>query len=382
MAAGSPETADPTPRSVVFVTNGLSLGGAETQTVRIATEFARRGIDVRILSILPSTAFRDELRAHSIELVELIDGKRFAGPKVLWKAMRLLRKWKPDAVIGFVFQSNMLARIAGRLAGVPLVVSSFRLQSEKSGYRELIVRLTDPLTSVSAFDSQRVADATVARHATRAKKVRVIPNAIDVDALEAGAARRDETRDELGLHDQFVWLIVGRLVHEKDHHTLLAAWEMLDREHTRPRTLLVVGDGVLRDELVATAEGLGISASVRWLGARHDVPRLLAACDAFVLSSATESSPNALLEAAAMGRPAVTTDVGGTREFDPTGEAIRYVESRSPADLAKAMAVVETSDDVAARMAVRDRLRERHDLSRAADLWLNACRSNRQRSNH
>jgi glycosyltransferase involved in cell wall biosynthesis len=83
-----------------------------------------------------------------------------------------------------------------------------------------------------------------------------------------------------------------------------------------------------------------------------------------------------------MGRPAVTTDVGGTREFDPTGEAIRYVESRSPADLAKAMAVVETSDDVAARMAVRDRLRERHDLSRAADLWLNACRSNRQRSNH
>jgi glycosyltransferase involved in cell wall biosynthesis len=376
MQAGSPEAADPTPRSVVFVTNGLSLGGAETQTVRIATEFARRGIEVRILSILPSTAFRDELRAHSIEIVELINGRRFAGPKVVWNATRLLRKWKPDAIIGFVFQSNLLARIAGRLARVPRVVSSFRLQSEKNSKRELIVRLTDPLTSVSTFDSQRVADATVARHATRSKKVRVIPNAVDVDALEVGVAKREATREELGLHDQFVWLIVGRLVHEKDHQTLLAAWELLCREHTRPRTLLVVGDGVLRDELIATAERLGISEGVRWLGARHDVPRLLAACDAFVLSSATESSPNALLEAATMGRPAVTTDVGGTREFDPTGEAIRYVESKSPADLAKAMAEAETDDDEAPRLAVRDRLRERHNLSHTADLWLNACRTN------
>jgi glycosyltransferase involved in cell wall biosynthesis len=102
----------------------------------------------------------------------------------------------------------------------------------------------------------------------------------------------------------------------------------------------------------------------------------LAACDAFVLSSATESSPNALLEAAAMGRPAVTTDVGGTREFDPVGEAIRYVEAKSPSDLAKAMAEVETADDEAARLTVRDRLRADHNLSHTADLWLNACRSN------
>ena len=374
MRSGSPEAADPTPRSVVFVTNGLSLGGAETQTVRVATEFARRGIVVRILSILPSTAFREELHAHSIELVELDGDKRFAGPKVVWNATRLLRKWKPDAIIGFVFQSNMLARIAGRLARVPRVVSSFRLQTEKNAKRELIVRLTDPLTSVSTFDSQRVADATVARRATRLKKVRVIPNAIDVDALEAGLAQRDATRDELALRDQFVWLIVGRLVHEKDHQTLLTAWELLNREHVRSRTLLVVGDGVLRDELIATAERIGISASVRWLGARRDVPRLLAACDAFVLSSATESSPNALLEAASMGRPAVTTDVGGTREFDPTGEAIRYVEAKSPADLAKAMAEVETADDEPARLAVRDRLRADHNLPHTADLWLNACR--------
>jgi len=374
MRSGSPEAAYPTPRSVVFVTNGLSLGGAETQTVRVATEFARRGIVVRILSILPSTAFREELHAHSIELVELDGGKRFAGPKVVWNATRLLRKWKPDAIIGFVFQSNMLARIAGRLARVPRVVSSFRLQTEKNAKRELIVRLTDPLTSVSTFDSQRVADATVARRATRTKKVRVIPNAIDVDALEAGLAQRDATRDELALHDQFVWLIVGRLVHEKDHQTLLAAWELLNREHVRSRTLLVVGDGVLRDELIATAERIGISATVRWLGARRDVPRLLAACDAFVLSSATESSPNALLEAASMGRPAVTTDVGGTREFDPAAEAIRYVEAKSPADLAKAMAEVETADDESARLAVRDRLRADHNLSHTADLWLNACR--------
>jgi hypothetical protein len=77
-----------------------------------------------------------------------------------------------------------------------------------------------------------------------------------------------------------------------------------------------------------------------------------------------------------MGRPTVTTDVGGTREFDPAGEAIRYVEARSPSDLAKAMAEVEMADDEAARLAVRQRLRDEHNLSHTADLWLNACRSN------
>lgn len=374
MVAASSETAAPLPRCVVFITNGLSLGGAETQTVRIATEFARRGITVRMLSILPSTAFRDELDAHSIELVQLIDGKRFAGLQVVWNATRMLRKWKPDAVIGFVFQSNMVARIAGRLARVPRIVSSFRLESEKNPKREWIVRLTDPLTSLSTFDSQRVCDATVARRATKRHKTRVIPNAIDMAALDAGAAHRQATRDELALEGRFMWLTVGRMVHEKDHPNLLAAWALLNREHPRPRVLLIAGDGPLRDEMTALSTSLGLADSVRFLGSRRDVPRLLAACDGFVLSSATESSPNALLEAASCGRPAVTTSVGGTREFDPTAEAIRYVEPKSPADLAKAMADVETADDEAARMSVRARLRARHDLSSVADQWLSACR--------
>jgi glycosyltransferase involved in cell wall biosynthesis len=374
MVAASPETATPLPRSVVFISNGLSLGGAETQTVRVATEFARRGITVRILSILPCTAFHDELRAHSIELVELRHGSHFAGLHVLWHATRQLRAWKPDAVIGFVFQSNMLARLAGRLAGVPRIVSSFRLEQEKNDKRKWIVRLTDPLTSVSTFDSQRVCDATVARRTTTREKSRVIPNAIDVEALDAGAAHRDETRAALGLRDEFAWLIVGRIVHEKDHHSLLAAWLQLQREHPRPRTLLVVGDGPLRDELEALAAETGIADSVRWLGSRRDVPRLLAACDGFVLSSRTESSPNALLEAASAGRPAVATAVGGTREFDPPADAIRYVEPESPSDLAKAMATTETADDADARRVVRDRLRERHALARVADLWLSVCR--------
>jgi glycosyltransferase involved in cell wall biosynthesis len=377
MVAASPETAALHPRSVVFISNGLSLGGAETQTVRVATELARRGITVRMLSILPSTAFQEELRAHSVELVELRHGSRFAGLHVLWHATRQLHAWKPDAIVGFVFQSNMLARLAGRLAGVPRIVSSFRLETEKNTKREWLVRLTDPLTSVSTFDSQRVAEATIARRATKRDKSRVIPNAIDVNALDAAMAHRDETRSEVGLRDEFVWLIVGRLVHEKDHHSLLAAWQQLQRDYPRPRTLLVVGHGPLRDELIALATDMGIADSVRWLGSRRDVPRLLAACDAFVLSSRTESSPNALLEAACAGRPAVATAVGGTREFDPIAEAIRYVEPESPSDLAKAMATTETADDEVARRVLRDRLRQRHDIGRVVDLWLSACRRTR-----
>ena len=114
--------------------------------------------------------------------------------------------------------------------------------------------------------------------------------------------------------DEFLWLAVGRLVPQKDVPNLLDAFAKHHAAHPRSR-LAIVGDGALRDEMVAHAASLGVGEAVAFLGIRRDVPQLMAAADVFVMSSAWEGLPNVVMEAMAAGLPVVSTNVGGVAEL-------------------------------------------------------------------
>ncbi|MGQ9542133.1 MAG: glycosyltransferase, partial [Armatimonadota bacterium] len=99
----------------------------------------------------------------------------------------------------------------------------------------------------------------------------------------------------------------------KDYPNMLRAFARVRQAQT-DTTLLIAGDGPLHAEIEALVHTLGIGSAVRLLGLRQDVPALMNAADAFVLSSSREGLPNVLLEAHATGLPAVVTNVGGNRE--------------------------------------------------------------------
>jgi glycosyltransferase involved in cell wall biosynthesis len=101
--------------------------------------------------------------------------------------------------------------------------------------------------------------------------------------------------------------------------------------------LFIAGSGSQRAALERLAAELRVSERVTFLGARSDVPALLAAADALVLSSANEGMPNALMEAFAAGTPAVATDVGGVREIMVNGESGFVVPPGDAEALAAAM---------------------------------------------
>ena len=116
-----------------------------------------------------------------------------------------------------------------------------------------------------------------------------------------------------GLSNEEVVLgIVGRLEPEKDHRTLLRAFQALIA-HRQAARLLIVGDGSLRRELEAQCRALEIEGNVTFLGARADIPQVLAAFDVFVLSSVQEGVPLSVVEAMGAGKPVIATDVGGLR---------------------------------------------------------------------
>jgi glycosyltransferase involved in cell wall biosynthesis len=228
--------------------------------------------------------------------------------------------------------------------------------------------------------SQAAAERFILLNAVPPHKCSVILNGIDADSLAPDCSRRDRVRTEMGIAIEsaaFVWLAVGRLAPAKDYPNLLRAFAAVRSQ--KPETQLwVAGDarGDERKPLDAHAKELGIDEAVRWLGLRRDMPALLDAADAFVLSSAWEGMPLAVGEAMAMAKPVVATDVGGVREL--VGSAGVVVPAKDSRALAEAMlATMQESREalVACGRAARERVLRQFSMDATADSWLSLYES-------
>jgi glycosyltransferase involved in cell wall biosynthesis len=167
-----------------------------------------------------------------------------------------------------------------------------------------------------------------------ASRVQVVHNGRDLDRYDPAHPLRGVVRAELGLAPgDFVIIQVARLNRLKDHPTALRAMRELAGRQPFAR-LLLVGDGEDRSELERLIDELDLRQVVRLLGSRDDVPRLLQAADAFLLTSISEGIPLTLIEAMATGLPCVATRVGGVPEVVDDGESGLLAESGNDAQLA------------------------------------------------
>jgi L-malate glycosyltransferase len=182
-----------------------------------------------------------------------------------------------------------------------------------------------------------VRGALIANEGIPAERIEVIYNGIDLEAYRDGQSQREATRRQLGLADDDVAVIqVARLDSLKDHPTAVAAMAELAPGHPRAR-LLIVGEGAERARIEAAVRERGVSGSVRLVGLRTDVPRLLSAADVFLLTSISEGIPLTLIEAMAAGLPCVSTRVGGIPEVVVDGETGVLAEPSKPESVAAAL---------------------------------------------
>jgi glycosyltransferase involved in cell wall biosynthesis len=337
-ADGPPEPRRP--RRIVLATNHLMVGGAEAQLVRLATRLVARGDEVGILSLLPTWAYADEVAALGIPVAHAPNRSRLRALSYIAFANRVLRQWQPDIVLSFLYQANVVSRVGGRLARVPVVVSSVRSERLGGRHRELVLRATDRLATLTTTNSAIVAESLIHRRIVPRGRLQVVPNGLDPSIFRRAATERHRVRADLDVGPStFVWLTVARLEPQKDLPTLLKAFSRYRQERRgRPDAVLwIAGGGRLLAELDAQASDLGLGAAVRFLGIRNDVPELLAACDALVQSSAWEGLPNVVMEAMAAGRPVVATRVGGTAELVDDGQTGLLVQPQDPIALASGM---------------------------------------------
>lgn len=325
---------------VAHVIARLETGGAEHALLRLAQGCAARGVQQRVLALLPGGSLWPDYDAAGLAPQAL--NLRAQPVRAAWGLARALRAWRPDVVQTWMYHADVVGGLAARMAGAP-VVWGVRQTSIGEVATSASVRwmyraargLSAHLPSAVVFNAQAAHDSHHAygyRHAVS----HVIPNGLDVQRLLA-SADRGALRHELGLGADAVLVgHLGRYTPEKDHANLLQAFALAATAHPALH-LVAAGRGVdgHNPALQQVLAPLGLAHRVRLLGERSDAARVLSGLDIFVLASRHEGFPNALLEAMALGLPCVTTDCGDAARM--AGDAAHVVPRGDPAALGQAI---------------------------------------------
>jgi glycosyltransferase involved in cell wall biosynthesis len=326
------------PRRLLFVVTGLGWGGAESQVIDLARTLSKQGWQVSVATLLHDADRRLDLETEGIPVHTLGMKRGLPDPRAMLRLASIVRAFRPSVVHSHMVHANLMTRLTRLVAPSTVLVTSAHNVDEGANWRMWVYRATDRLTNLTTNVSPAAVARSIERGAAPPARIRCMPNGIDMTRFKVDPELRDRMRRELALGDRFVWLCVASLERQKDYPNLFGALERLRAHPARP-LVLAVGAGSLQRELESMASNLA-PEMVRFLGVRADVPALMVAADAYVLSSAWEGLPVVLLEASASSLPIVCTDVGGNRDIVRDGETGYVIPPASSAMLAEAMAKV------------------------------------------
>lgn len=323
------------PLRCMFVITSMPVGGAETLLVNLMRRMDRRRVRPEVVCLKQPGPLGEQIRGEFPLHSQLLSGKW--DVRVLPRLVRLFRERQVDAIVTVGAGDKMFwGRLAGHLAGVPVIASALHSTGWPDGVGKLNRRLT-PITD--AFIAVADAHGTFLREfeGFPADRVHVIRNGIDCDRFRPDPDSRQRLCAELGLDEQTPLVgIVAALRPEKNHAMLLEVASQL-RSLTPPIHWLIVGDGPEREGLENLAGRLGVGEQVHFLGTRADTERILPALDLFTLCSLNEASPVSILEALSCGVPVVATDVGSVKESILEGKTGRLVPAGDPRAMAVAV---------------------------------------------
>ncbi len=337
---------------IVHVVENLDRGGLERTVVDLIASQRDAGHECRVICLFKLGLLARELLASGVR-VDACGKRPGLDLRALRRARALIRQ-SPDAVI---HTHNAMAHYYAVLASLGLPVKC-RINTRhgmggrtRSGRQEWLYRQslrgTDYAVAVCEAARQRfAADGMRPRRALLS-----VPNGIRLERFRpADDVARQSLVAELGLPTgSRIIGTVGRLQPVKDHALLLRAFAKVSVQ-VPEAALVIVGDGPLRAALEAQAEQAGLSDALRFMGDRHDVPRLLTGMEVFALTSTSEGYSVALLEACASSLPIVATDVGGNREIVRHGINGRLVPSGDTAAIATALIALLRGGEQAAAM--------------------------------
>lgn len=347
-------------KNVLHLCESSDTGGAESVLVSLV-ESLDKSCYKSVVCLLSDGWLKTQLDKRQIETIVIPQPRSF---DLVWlfRLYRLLRDRTIHVMHSHEFATNVYASLLSRVTGIPVVTTAHgkNYYAEKwrrrAAYR--FVARQSVMVAVSSdlkrFLAQRVGIPT--------GRIRVVHNGIDLSRYKV-QERSHTVRAELGISTgQPIIGTVGNLFAVKGQTYLLRACKTVASIYPN-FVLLVAGEGEQLGPLEKEASDLGISGNVRFLGFRDDVPSLLQAMNVFVLPSLSEGLPLSVLEAFALQKPVVATNVGGIPEIVQDGATGYLVPPRNPEALAEKIIMFLRNPQMAANMGRAGRKKVEDDFS-------------------
>ena len=309
----------------IFVTGSLYPAGAERHAVTVANGLVERGHECHIVHVKDETPnLIDSVRLNAAGTVHCLAATRYLDRRAVADFAAHIVRIRPSVIVAANAYALMYSWLALRLCGlrVPLVVTYHStLLGTKEQFQMALYRLFFWTADCSVFVCEKQKRRWL-RRGVFSRRNAMIYNGVDTRAFcdRSTPGERARLRSTLGFSEaDYVVGISARLRPEKNHVQLVDAVAML-RAMGIPARILMVGDGELREVVESRARDLKVEHDVVITGFQQDVRPYIGICDAMVLCSHTEAFSLAAIEAMAMGKPFVHSDVGGAAEMIRPGE--------------------------------------------------------------
>lgn len=302
----------------------------------------------------------ESVRHVAVEMERRISPLR--DMRSLWRMWRVLRRERPTIVHSMTPKAGLITMLAAWAARVPVRIHTFTglVFPTATGMKRRILMATDRLTCACAthiIPEGKGVKADLLNHGITRKPLRVLGHGnvrgVDLDywqmPIKSDGSRRTS---KAGGGDEFRFVFVGRVVGDKGINELVRAFTRLHSELQATRLTLVGHEEATLDPIApATRQLIAECDGIDAVGEQADVRSFYAEAHALVFPSYREGFPNVVLEAGAMGLPAIVTDINGSREIIIEGQNGTIIPPRDEEALFQAMRSWATHPDEVAVMA-------------------------------
>lgn len=321
-----------------FVTKG-NFGGAQRYVFDLATNLSQEKYEIAVL-MGEGTILKDKLSLAGIRTIEIRSLKRnfnfFNDLSAFWYTLKILNKESPDILHLNSSKAGALGAIAGRIVGIRKIVFTghgWAFNEDRNIVSRLAIATIHWLTIILCHKtiavSERIKNQILLFHFSEKRIVQIYNGIEKIDFLDSDVARKEIKID---IKEPFWIGTISELHKNKGLDFLIKAFSSVAKNFEEV-TLVIIGEGEERENLIKLSKDLQINDRVNFIGFKRDANMYLKAFNVFSLTSRTEAFPYAILEAGLAKLPIIASRVGGIPEVIANNENGILVERGNVFDI-------------------------------------------------